>query len=257
MGLGAVVASLNYNIPGLLFLAEHTIWTLSLALSLVSSAYGMGLRSFVALPVDKGGAVVRLTFESVKDSDTDTLTTSAAYGIDEKRTLLLGIPYRLSPAGDNRYGDLSVLYRRIIWRQDSLSGTNRLGFLGGAIVPTDKNRDAAAQVGFVFTHFKNRNEIDVDVVYQAGIDNRPSSARYDLSWQHRITPVEHPDWGIVPELNGVLELNGRWSEGQNVSHQVTAGLQWIHPGWAIEGGVAKDFHDGNGLRYLLSTRIHL
>ena len=216
----------------------------------------MGLRSFVALPVDKGGAVVRLTYERVKSIDADTLTASAAYGIDEKRTLLVGIPYRLSPSGSNRYGDLSMLYRHIVWQKDSLSGTNRLGFLGGAIVPTNNNRDAAAQVGFVFTHFKNRNEIDVDVVFHAGFDNRPSSARYDLSWQHRIKPVEHPDWGIVPELNVVLELNGRWREGQNTSHQVIAGLQWIHPRWVIEGGVAKDYRHGNELNYLLSTRIH-
>jgi len=31
LGFGAVVASLNYNIPGLIFLAEHKVWTLSLA----------------------------------------------------------------------------------------------------------------------------------------------------------------------------------------------------------------------------------
>jgi len=31
MGFGAVVASLNYNIPGLIFLAEHKFWTLSIA----------------------------------------------------------------------------------------------------------------------------------------------------------------------------------------------------------------------------------
>lgn len=31
MGFGAVVASLNYNIPGLLFLAENKFWTLSLS----------------------------------------------------------------------------------------------------------------------------------------------------------------------------------------------------------------------------------
>ncbi len=31
LGFGAVVASLNYNIPGLVFLAEHKLWTLSLS----------------------------------------------------------------------------------------------------------------------------------------------------------------------------------------------------------------------------------
>jgi len=31
LGLGAVVANLNYNIPGLLFLAEYKLWTLTLS----------------------------------------------------------------------------------------------------------------------------------------------------------------------------------------------------------------------------------
>ncbi len=31
LGFGALVASLNYNLPGLFFLAEHKIWTLTLA----------------------------------------------------------------------------------------------------------------------------------------------------------------------------------------------------------------------------------
>ena len=31
LGFGAVVASLNFNIPGLLFLGEHKYWTLSLS----------------------------------------------------------------------------------------------------------------------------------------------------------------------------------------------------------------------------------
>ena len=94
--------------------------------------------------------------------------------MNEKQTLLLGIPYRLSPVSNNGYDDLSVLYRHIVWKEDRLSGTDRLGFLGGAIVPSDSSRDTAAQVGFVFTHFKNRNEMDFDVVFQSGIDKRPS-----------------------------------------------------------------------------------
>ena len=31
LGFGAVVASLNYNIPGLFFLAEHKLWALSIS----------------------------------------------------------------------------------------------------------------------------------------------------------------------------------------------------------------------------------
>ena len=216
----------------------------------------MGLRSFVALPVEKEGTVIRLAFEHAKDADTNTLTTSAAYGISNKQTLLLGMPYQLSPAGGNRQGDLSVLYRHIVWQEDSLSGTNRLGFLGGAIIPTDDERDGAAQAGFVFTHFKNRHEIDVDALYQAGSNNRSDSGRYDISWQYRLSPTERSDWGINPELNSVLELNGRWTEGNKTVHQVTVGLQHIHQKWVIDGGVAKDVINGNDLRYILSMRFH-
>jgi len=165
-------------------------------------------------------------------------------------------PYRLTPTGGNRQGDVSALYRHIVWQQDSFSGTDRLGLLGGAIVPTVSNRDAAVQAGFVFTHFKNRHEIDVDGLYQSGQGSRADSGRYDLSWQYRLSPSDRLDWGISQELNSVLELNGRWNEGNNITHQLTLGLQWIHPKLVIEGGVTKDLNNTNEVRYILSTRFH-
>lgn len=216
----------------------------------------MGLRSFVALPVEKEGAVIRLAFEHVKESNTDTLSTSMAYGLSANQTLLLGLPYRISPAGTNRQGDLSALYRHIVWQQDSKSGTDRLGLLGGVIVPTENDRDAAVQAGFVFTHVKNRHEIDIDALYQSGINNRADSGRYDISWQYRLSPSEYPDWGIGQELNSVLELNGRWAEGDNITHQMTVGLQWIHQKLVIEGGIAKDINNAKEMRFILSTRFH-
>ncbi len=227
----------------------------------MGNVYGMGLRSFVALPVEKEGAVMRLAIEHVQDAEKDTLITNIAYGFSAKQTLLLGLPYRLSPAGNNRQGDLSVLYRQILWQEDSFSGTNRLGVLTGAVVPSDNDRgDAAAQAGLVFTHFRNRNEIDIDALYQAGIDNRLDTDRYDLSWQYRLSPIERPNWGVIQELNSVLELNGRWNEGSTVVHQVTDGLQWVHQKWVIEGGVTKDMKNGNKLRalsFLMSEKVLL
>lgn len=228
----------------------------TLGLGTVNNTYAMGLRSFVALPVEKEGAVIRLALEQTKDSDTDTLTTSVAYGISNKKTLLLGMPYRLAPSSGNRQGDLSILYRHIMWQEDSFSGTNRLGFLGGVVVPTDNDRDSATQAGFVFTHFKNHHEIDIDILYQAGSNNRSNSGLYDISWQYRLSPTERSDWGIDQELNSVLELNGRWAEGNKAVHQITVGLQHIHQKWVIEGGVAKDVINGNDLRYILSMRFH-
>jgi hypothetical protein len=225
-----------------------------LGLGIANNVYAMGLRSFVALPVEKEGAVIRFAFEHAED--TDTLTTSAAYGISSTQTLLLGMPYRLSPATGNREGDLSVLYRHIVWQKDSLLGINRLGLLGGVIISTDDDRDDAAQAGFVFTHFKNRHEVDIDALFQAGSNNRLDRGLYDISWQYRLSPTKRSEWGINPELSSVFELNGRWIEGNNTVHQITVGLQRIHQKWVIEGGVAKDVVDGNELRYILSMRFH-
>lgn len=219
--------------------------------------YSMGLRSFVALPVEKNGAVARLTLERTKYADTDILKTSAAYGVSAHQTLLFGIPYRLSPAGGNRQGDLSTLYRHITWREDSTFGTDRLGLLGGVIVPGKKDREAAVQAGFVFTHFKNSHEIDIDALYQSGLGNRLDGGRYDISWQYRLSPTERPDWGLTQELNTVLELNGRWLEDSNITHQVTVGLQSVHQKLVVEGGVVRELNNSKEIRLLFSIRIHL
>ena len=225
-------------------------------LLLSSSASAMGLRAFVALPVEKGGNVVRFQLLHNTDKDVTHLITSGAYGFNAKQTLLLGLPYRLSPSGKNRLGDASVLFRQIIAQNDSKSGTNRFALLGGAVIPSDGDQDPAVQGGFVDTHFNNRNEIDVDAIYQKGIDNRPDSGRYDLSWQYRLTPAERPDWGIATELNSVVELGGRWQQGKNTTHQLTLGLQLVHQKWVIEGGVTQDLNNEKDLALLVSTRFH-
>ena len=222
----------------------------------VQSASSMGLRSFVALPVDLDGYVVRFSYEHLTGGDKDTFVTSAAYGFTHDKTLLFGIPYNTSSGHGDSFGDLSALYRHTILQDDFFSGTSRLALLGGAIVPSDNERDPAVQAGFVYTFFEDRHEFDVDVLYQAGIDNRPDSGRYDASWQYRLSPSLHPEWGIASELNTVAELNGRWKEGSGIIHQVTIGLQLVNPRWVIEGGIIKDINNVNDLSIILSTRFH-
>ncbi|RTZ58301.1 MAG: hypothetical protein DSZ32_07225 [Gammaproteobacteria bacterium] len=232
------------------------IWLVLAALVSSANTFAMGLRSFVALPVEKGGAVIRLQVERAEDSDTDRLLTSAAIGISARQTLLFGLPYRLSPAGEDRQGDVSALYRHMIWQDDSLSGTRRLGLLGGVVIPTERDRDGAIQAGAVFTFFRKRHEIDADFLYQAGLDQRPDGGRYDLSWQYRLAPAVRPDWGVPAEVNSVVEVNGRWREGANTTHQITLGLQWIHQRWVLEGGFVQDLNNAEETRYLISTRWH-
>lgn len=221
-----------------------------------ASLYGMGLRSFVALPIDKGGTVVRFQFERNRDAGVSLGIANVAYGIGAKHTLMLGLPLRLSPGGANRWGDLNLLYRYTTLQQDYAGGTRRFALLGGVVVPTDDGRDAAIQAGFVFTSVSGRNEWDIDALYLAGMGDRADSGRYDVSWQYRLFPRQYPEWGIATELNSVIELGGRWTEGNELVHQLTVGLQWIHPRWVLEGGVFQDINGPEELHFLLSTRFH-
>lgn len=226
-------------------------------LGLPSLASAMGLRTFVALPVEKGGKVMRFQLLSNQDTDTDTFITSLAYGIDHKQTLLMGLPYRLSPGGKDQTGDMSLLYRYIAWQDDQPTGTQRLGLLGGVIAPTDSKRDAAWQAGAVYTHYSGRNEWDIDYLYQAGNGNRADTARYDVSWQHRLSPAVYPDWGAPDsEWDSVLELNGRWKQGAGTTHQMTIGLQRITQKWVLEAGLIKDLNKAKDNSLLISARFH-
>ncbi len=225
-------------------------------LGLSPDAVAMGLRSFVALPLEKGGVVLRLFDQHNLSEDVNVLTTSLAYGIGRKQTLFFALPYRLSPSGSDRTGDLSVLYRHTVWQVDDTAGTSRLGLLGGGLVPTDSDRDGRLQVGAVATFYRRRHEWDMNVLWVQGLGNAPNAARYDISWQYRLTPASYPEWGVGSEWDGVLELNGRWVEGNTFVHQVTAGLQWIHLRWVLEGGIVQDLNGPQDTRLILSTRIH-
>ena len=221
-----------------------------------SGASAMGLRSFVALPLEKGGIVLRLFDEHNASQDVNVLTTNLAYGISGKQTLFLGLPYRLSPSGPDRLSDLNVLYRHVVWQVDDEVGTSRLGLLGGVVVPTDSGRDLRVQVGAVATFFRRRHEWDLDALWVQGTGSAADAARYDISWQYRLTPATYPEWGAAAEWDGVLELNGRWVEGNTLVHQFTSGLQWIHRRWVLEGGVVQDLNGPEDTRFVLSMRIH-
>jgi len=200
--------------------------------------------------------VLRAMVEHNYDADISYSAFSAAYGIGPRQTLFLGIPYRLSSGEGDRLGDVSAIYRHILRQSDTDSGTERFGLLGGAIMPTDSDRDGAVQVGAVFTRFHGRNELDLDILYQQGLGNRNNTARYDVSWQYRVSPNQYPEWGIPTEWYLVTELGGRWRDGHNTVHQFTLGLQRVTRRWVIEGGVIQDLNNPNHTRFLVSVRFH-
>ena len=222
----------------------------------ISQSQAMGLRSFVALPINTGGGVIRFLNDYNFDANSDVFVMAGAYGISAKQSLFFSLPSRLKPSGEHRFGDFSALYRHTIMQNDSENGTNRLALLGGFVIPTDNNREVAAQTGFVFTRFHQRYEIDVDALYQKGFAHRPDSARYDISWQYRIKPSVLPDWGISNELYTVLELNGRWQQGNKTSQQLTTGLTWAKAKYVLEAGLVKELNNRRDTHIVLSTRFH-
>lgn len=228
---------------------------LAMAVSALNAS-AMGIRSFVALPLEQGGTVLRLFGERNQDENRNTLTTNLAYGVTARQTVFLGLPYRLSSGEGDRLGDTSALYRYTAWQVDTMQGTSRLGLLGGAVIPTDSDRDLRVQAGAVATFYRQRYEWDLDALWIEGTGNASDSARYDIAWQYRLTPAEYPEWGIGSEWDVDLELGGRWDRNNAMVHQATVGLQSIHKRWVFEGAVVQDLNGPDDTRFILSTRLH-
>lgn len=230
--------------------------TLLALMALPGLAGAMGIRSFVALPVDRGGWVSRFQYLNNFDTDVSTFITNVAWGLSGKDTLLFALPYRLSPSGPNRLGDFSAIYRHTLWQQDTKNSTRRLALLAGGVLATDSQRDGALQLGLVTTVFQARHGFDFDLLYRKGLGSRADDGRYDISWQYRLSPVEYPEWGFATEWYSVIELNGRWRRGHAMDHQITVGAQWVHHNWVLEGGLVQTINNNKETQVLISTRFH-
>ena len=226
-----------------------------LLLSLASPVNGMGLRAFVALPVDRHGTVIRMAYLGADSVNKGVLATGIAYGLTARSTLLLALPYRFASAGD-RALPVSLLYRHTLWQQDRADGTMRLAWLAGFVLPVSSDQDSAMQGGFVYTRFQGRHELDVDGLYRSGTGDSPDSARFDVSWQYRVLPTQRPTWGLVPDVNLVLEYNAQWQARTGNQRQITAGAQWAAPRWVLEGGYSWGMSAGETDRWLVSLRYH-
>jgi len=218
----------------------------------------MGLRSFVALPVNKGGLVTRLVVDEIPETNNDRITANLAYGLDNKQAFFIAVPYRIADAKGDRLGDVGLLYRNLVWQNiDSGIKSSRFGILLGGVAPTDNDRDPKASAGVVYTYVNDKHEFDTDALWQQGIDDAKNALRYDLSYQYRLFPKEYPEWGLSTLVNAVVELAGRGVEGNTVVQQFTGGLQWVvTPRWVLEGGVTQDLNGPNDTNYIFSTRFH-
>lgn len=226
-------------------------------ISFTLNASAMGTRTFVALPIEQGGMVFRLQDLETLNNNNNIAIGNFAYGITGKQTLLFGFPYRLSPSGPNRSGDVSVLYRYTAWQKDFADGTYRFGLLGGGLIPTNSNSNGGVQGGGVATFYKGRHELDVDALWDQGFRRSSNRAQYDVAYQYRLTPAEYPETGLVSQWKIDVEYNGRWQQNQQLIHQATVGLQWVHAMWVLEGGVIQDINGPHDTQFIVSARIHV
>jgi len=233
-------------------------WTLSFLLIIFSTqGFTMGLRSFVALPLEQGGIVLRLQDLETLNDNKNVAIAEAAYGISGKQTLFFSLPYQFSPSSSDRLKDLSILYRHTVWQKDTAEGTSRLGLFGGGLIPMNSGSSGGVQAGAVSTFYRGRHELDIDALWAQGFSKSPNQARYDFSYQYRLSPAEYPDSGLISQWNGIVEYNGRWEEGNNLIHQATLGLQWVHATWVLEGGFIRDLNSPHDTQVLASFRYHL
>jgi len=231
-------------------------WLVTLACLLGHSAHAGGLRSLVALPLEPGGIVTRLQVVGSSNPDDVTVVGTVLYGLTTRQTLIFSVPYRELEFGDDGFGYVTGWYRGTVYQHDEPNATRRIAVIGGVRVPTDSNLDSQISAGIVATMYRHRSEWDIDLVWMQGLGRGGDNARYDVSWQYRLTPSEYPEWGIPTEWQSVVELGGRYAEGSEMVHQLTVGALWVHPSWVLEAGVIQDLNGPDVTSFLLGIRKH-
>jgi hypothetical protein len=178
------------------------------------------------------------------------------YGLTPRQTLIIGVPYRKLELGGDGFGYVTALYRGTVYQHDRPNATRRIAVIGGIRVPTDSDLDPQIAAGVVATLYQQRSEWDFDLVWMEGTGRSGNNARYDVSWQYRLTPSEYPEWGIPTEWESVVELGGRYTEGSEMVHQLTVGALWVHPSWVLEAGIIQDLNGPGATSLLLGIRKH-
>lgn len=201
------------------------------------------------------------------------------YGLTEKWTLFGILPYLNKELKVNTLvgrrtrevsglGDGSLLVRYTILQQDRPGQTFRIAPFVGIEIPTgeDSERDALGRLpqplqlgsgswdpslGFVTTWQTLERQIDVALSYkfnmQANDFEFGDLARFDLSYQHRIWPLELGA-GVPAFVYAVLESNLIWQDRNEVGGQqdpdsggttlyLAPGIQWVTKRTVIESAV--------------------
>ncbi len=254
-----------------------------LALALARSAAAQGVNTNVALPVAQGEGIWRSQLRFGQATDDPSPADREVQKLVALQTLVLGVTPRLtafatlpvlahrrieSRSGTTRsdpaVGDLTLLGRYTLWWDDYAPlSTRRAAFLAGVKLPTGADRFGAETfdpiLGGVATWAFDRHEIDLDALYTVSTQRngfrQGDRFRYDLAYRYRLWPSRFGK--RLLQLNGLLELNGQWSDGDGQDGRqvvdsgghvlyLAPGLQLAAKTWILEASfqvpVAQDLH---------------
>ena len=242
-----------------------------IALFLPAVGGAQGINTNVALAVAEDEAIFRsqLRYRRATDDPTGAdrgvdavvLPQTLVYGVTPRWTAFATLPVlalRKFQTGDGRVnrdsavGDLRLLARYTILADDYAPlSTRRLALLAGMKFPTGATRFGSPSfdpiLGLVGTWAANRHEFDLDALYTITTERRDVEVGdafvYDLAYRYRLWPGRFA--GRLLQLNGVLELNGRWTararvDGNRVSSSggavllLSPGAQFITSRFIVE-----------------------
>jgi hypothetical protein len=202
-----------------------------------SEGVAQGINTNVALAVAEDEGIFRsqIRYRRATDDplgtdrelDVIALPQTLVYGWTPRITTFATLPivaYRRMEASDGSVrqdeglGDLRLLGRFTFFVDDYAPlSTRRAALLVGMKFPTGTDRigtDSFDPIfGAVGTWAFNRHELDLDALYTVTTKRRDFEAgdefRYDLAYRYRLWPARFGK--RLLQLNGLLELNGRWT----------------------------------------------
>lgn len=270
---------------------------LALLLPSVTAAQGINTNVALAVAQDEGIFRSQLRYRRATDDpsgmgrELDALAApqTLLYGVTPRFTAFATLPIlahrRLELAGgsvekDAAVGDFQLLGRYTFIADDYAPlSTRRVALLAGMKFPTGADRFGTPSFdpifGAVGTWAANRHELDLDALYTVTTERNDFEAgdefRYDLAYRYRLWPERFGK--RLLQLNGVLELNGRWAgktrtDGSTVAASggsvlfLSPGTQFITKRFIVEASVQVPiWQDLNGTQLeddftaVLSVRI--
>jgi len=277
-------------------------WLIGAALAVLlmpSVGLAQGINTNVALAVAEDEGIFRsqLRYRRATDDpsgmgrELDALVTpqTLVYGVTPKLTAFATLPILAhrrqqradgSVKKDAAVGDFRLLGRYIFFADDYAPlSTRRVAVLAGMKFPTGSNGFGTPSfdptLGAVATWAANRHELDLDALYTLTTERHGFEAgdelRYDLAYRYRVWPERFGK--RLLQLNGILELNGRWAgktrkDGRTVKASggnilfLSPGTQFITKRFIIEASLQVPiWQDLNGpqleddFTVVLSVRI--